>query len=122
FVQLKAIDKRLNEDGARILNLANLCTNNQVYSVAEKCYDYLIDKGAGNKYYNYARAGVLKSRFAKLRSVYPPDTLALSTLRSDYTATVNELGVVYETVGMLRQKAQLEAYYLDMLEEANITL
>lgn len=122
FVQLKAIDKRLNEDGARILNLANLCTNNQVYSVAEKCYDYLIDKGSDNKYYNYARAGVLKSRFSKLRSVYPPDTLALKTLRTDYTATVKELGVVYETVGMLRQKAQLEAYYLGMLEEANMTL
>ncbi|NEN22916.1 tetratricopeptide repeat protein [Cryomorpha ignava] len=122
FVQLKAIDKRLNEDGARILNLANLCTNNQEYNVAEKCYNYLIEKGAANKYYNYARAGVLKSRFEKLRTVYPPDTMALKTLRKDYTSTLNELGSVYETVGMLRQKAQLEAYYLDNLEGANVTL
>lgn len=122
FVQLKAIDKRLNEDGARILNLANLCTNNQEYAVAEKCYNYLIEKGSANKYYNYARAGVLQSRFEKLRTVYPPDTLALKKLRSDYTATLNELGRVYETVGMLQQKADLEAYYLDNLEAANVTL
>ena len=122
FVQLKAIDKRLNEDGARVLNLANLCTNNQEYAVAEKCYNYLIEKGPANKYYNYARAGVLQSRFEKLRTVYPPDTLALKKLRSDYTTTLNELGRVYETVGMLQQKADLEAYYLDNLEAANITL
>lgn len=122
FVQLKAIDKRLNEDGGRILNLANLCTNNQIYDVAEKCYDYLIEKGKSNKYYTYARAGALKSRFSKLQNIYPPDTVALHALRDDYTATINELGIVYETVGMLRQKAHLEAYYIDNLEAANITL
>ena len=122
FVQIKAIDKRLNEDGGRILNLASLCTNNEAYDVAEKCYDYLIEKGKSNKYYTHARAGALKSRFSKLKTVYPPDTIALKTLRDDYTATLNELGIVYETVGMLRQKAQLEAYYIDNLEAANISL
>lgn len=122
FVQLKAIDKRLNEEGERILNLANLCTNNEEYVVAEKCYKYLVDKGPSNKYYTYARAGVLESRFQKLSSEYPPDTTALRELRKDYIATLEELANVNETVGMLRQKAQLEAYYLGDLEEATITL
>lgn len=122
LVQLKAIDKRLNEDGSRILNLANLCTNNQVYDVAEKCYNYLIEKGKSNKYYTYAKAGALESRFSKLKNVYPPDTLALKTLRSDYSSTLNELGRVPETVNMLRQKAQLEAYYLNDLKAATVTL
>jgi len=122
FVQLKALDKRLDENGERILNLANLCSNNEAYKVAEKCYLYLIDKGTDGKFYEYARAGVLKSRFDALKDEYPPDTLALRKLKTDYTSTLNELGNTYQTADMLRQKADLEAYYLNELEAANITL
>ena len=122
FVQLKAIDKRLNEEGDRILNLANLCANNEEYGVAEKCYKYLVDKGPSNRYYTYARAGMLQARFEKLSREYPPDTTALRNLRAEYITTLDELANVNETVGMLRQKAKLEAYYLGDLEGATVTL
>lgn len=122
FVQIRALDRRLNESGDRVLNLANLCINNEEYVVAEKCFKYLVEKGPSNKFYSYARAGALDARFAELRSVYPPDTSAMRTLRNDYIQTINELNSSYETVRMLRQKAELEAYYLNDLEGANMTL
>lgn len=122
YIQLRALDKRLGEDGQRLLRLAGLCTSNEAYAVAEKCYQYIADKGKTNPYYNYARTGVLKSRFQKLSTVFPPDTLALESLRAEYTSTLNELGVSGETIGLMRQKALLEASYLGDLEAANITL
>lgn len=122
YIQLKALDKRLGEDGQRLLQLASLCTNNQEFSVAEKCYQYIAAKGKINPYYNYARTGVLKSRFQKLSIEYPPDTLALTELKSAYSKTLEELGVNNETIGLMRQKALLEAHYLGDLEAANLTL
>jgi tetratricopeptide (TPR) repeat protein len=122
YIQLKALDKRLGEDGQRLLQLAGLCTNNGQYDVAEKCYQYIADKGKSNPYYNYARTGVLKSKFQSLSEAFPPDTAALKALRMDYTGTLTELGVSSETIGLMRQKALLEAYYLGDLEAANTTL
>ncbi|MCZ4408594.1 tetratricopeptide repeat protein [Cryomorphaceae bacterium 1068] len=122
YIQLKALDKRLGEDGQRLLQLAGLCTNNGEYDVAEKCYQYIADKGKSNPYYNYARTGVLKSKFQSLSTAFPPDTVALQALRTEYAGTLAELGVNSETIGLMRQKALLEAYYLGDLEAANTTL
>lgn len=122
YVQIKAIDKRLNEDGERMLNLANLCANNGAYNVAAKCYKYIVDKGKGNRFYTYARAGMLYAQFEELKEQYPPDTLKFTTLKQDYTDAISEMGTSRETVELYRERASLEAYYLGDLEEANITL
>jgi len=122
YIQLKAIDKRLNENGQRLLNLASLCSNNQNFRVAKKCYKYIADKGPDNPYYPFARAGVLKSEFEDQRRSFPLDTVALKKLEKDYEGLLDELGKNRETVGILRQKAQLQAYYLSNLEGATMSL
>ncbi|MCA1762153.1 MAG: tetratricopeptide repeat protein [Cryomorphaceae bacterium] len=122
FIQLKAIDKRLGENGQRLLSLANLCLNNKEFRVAAKCYEYLVEKGEENPYYVYARAGELKASFEDLRRAFPPDTSALEKLDEKYASLLAELGKNRETIGVLRQKAQLEAYYLGRLKDANVTL
>lgn len=122
YIQLKAIDKRLNENGQRLLNLASLSLNNREYKVAKKCYKYIADKGPDNPYYAFAKAGVLKSEFEDLRRTYPIDSVGLNSLNQDYTSLLDELGRNRETVGLLRQKAQLQAYYIDDLEGATISL
>lgn len=122
YVQIKAIDKRLNEDGERMLNLANLCANNGAYNVAGKCYKYIVDKGKDNRFYNFARAGMLSAQFEELKEQYPPDTLKFNALRQDYSNAISEMGINRETVELYRERASLEAYYLGDLQEANVTL
>jgi tetratricopeptide (TPR) repeat protein len=122
FIQLKAIDKRLNEDGYRVLNLAGLAINNAAFNVASKCYRYVAEKGPKNPYYGYARAGELRADFEAMRNVYPPDSAALNTLADRYEATIKELGKSNETMAMIRQKALLESAYLNDLTRANVTL
>ncbi len=122
YVQLKAIDKRLGEDGQRLLNLASLCMNNQAYDVAEKSYEYIVEKGPDNPYYPFAKAGILKARFEAIRMTFPPDSAELISLRQDYDKNIEDLQGQSEVVGMMRQKAVLEAYYLGDFEAANVTL
>jgi len=122
YIQLRALDKRLGEDGRRLLQLASLCISNEAFDVAEKCYRYIAEKGESNSFYSYARTGMLKARFEALRREFPPDTTALKELREEYTQTLYELGVSAETTGLMRQKARLEGYYLGDLQAANVTL
>ncbi len=122
YVQLKAIDKRLGENGQRLLNLANLCINNGAFDVARKSYQYIVDKGVENPYYAYARSGVLTSTFEELKRQFPPDTAALRALRMSYNTVLAELGFNKETIATQQERANLEAYYLSDLTAANITL
>jgi len=122
FVQLKAIDKRLSEDGYRVLNLAGLAINNQSFDVAVKCYRYIAEKGTSGPYYAYARAGELRAEFEVLLIDYPVDTLGLKALNQKYEDVLVELGKNSETIPLLRQKALLEGQYLLDLEKANETL
>lgn len=122
YVQIRAIDKRLNEDGERMLNLANLCANNGAYNVAGKCYKYIVEKGKDNRFYNFARAGMLNAQFEELKEQYPPDTVKFNALRQDYSNAISEMGTNRETVELFRERASLEAYYLGDLVEANVTL
>jgi len=122
LIQLKALDRRLNEDGRRLLNFAGLCINNDAFQVASEAYDYIADKGRDNPYFAYAKAGALKARFEHIRRDYPVDTTDLRTLHDDYTRTLEDLGMGSETIGLMQQKANLEAYYLGDLYAANVTL
>lgn len=122
FVQIKALDKRQNEDGQRVLNLATLCMNNKAYDIASKCYAYIAEKGPTNTYYVYARAGQLRADFEQLRSVYPPDSAAMRILKTRYDEALDELGHRREAVNLYRQKAKLEAFYLGEAEKATATL
>ena len=45
FIYSKALDKRLNEDGHRMYELATIAHENQAYKAAIDAYEYLIKKG-----------------------------------------------------------------------------
>jgi tetratricopeptide (TPR) repeat protein len=118
FVQLRGLDKRMNEQGQRLLNLAGLCVNNEAYDIAAKCYNYIIEKGPTNPYYNFSRSKALRAEFEVLRVAYPPDEVALKALESSYASLITELPGESETVNLYRELAVLRAYYLGDLEGA----
>ena len=45
FGQAKSIDRRMNEDGGRIIELAGLCIANKDFDVAIDAYKYILKKG-----------------------------------------------------------------------------
>ena len=121
FIQLRALDKRLKEDGSRILNLAALCVNNKAYATAEKCYNYLIDKGPESPYYIYAKKELLSTRFTEIRDEFAAPQEELKRLKTDYQNAIAELGPI-ESVSMSRELAKLEAWYLHELDSAAVRL
>ena len=67
FRQLRSIDQRLNEEGERLLDLAEVVINHQSFDVAEDIYRYVAGIGEDGRYYMEARQGLLDVKFRKLQ-------------------------------------------------------
>ena len=118
FIQARGIDKRLNETGERILSLGKLCQNNQDYGTAEKCYQYVVDKGASSPLYISARMELINSINQKVTSGGNYSIDDLTKLEQDYIKTLNDIGKSSATAPLIRGFAHLKAFYLHKSDEA----
>lgn len=120
FLHSKALDKRLNEDGTRLVNLAKLCASNLAYDVAIKSFQYVIDKGPNNVYYIESKIGLVDVMNQKIiNNVYTQHDLI--ELEKIYKSNLEELGKNAKTAKLIKGLAHLQAFYLNKTEEA-ITL
>ncbi len=118
FAQSKALDKRLKEDGTRIMELAKLCTSNENYEVAEKCYQYIIGKGKENAYYDMAVIEKLNTSYARITSRNNPPITEVLLLESNIEAAIKDYGISNLSLPLIKKSALLKAYYLDKPAEA----
>ena len=116
--QAKALDKRLKEDGARLMSIASMATANQQYDVAIRDYQYVIEKGIDGPNYIQARMELLDVSNKKLTTSNTYTTADLLLLENEYVATLNELGKNARTVSLMRGLAHLRAFYLDQPDTA----
>ena len=91
FLQAKALDKRLKEDGYRIYDLAETFLDNNYYDLAIKSYQYIIDKGSKNYYYVDAHINLLFALGNK-------ESTDLEKLDALYASTIKKLGENNNTV------------------------
>ena len=122
FLQAKALDKRMNEDGSRILNIAAMAVSNTNYDAALKCYKYIVDKGPTTPNYIQARMEFLNTLNKKVTESNTYTAEDLQLLERDYLATLNELGRKAQTATLVRGLAHLNAFYLDRPDSAIIAL
>lgn len=118
FAQSKALDKRNKEDGFRMMELGKVCVTNEAYDIAEKCYNYVLDKGKDNYNYNQAyieSANAQYDKIVKQRNYTKED---LVQLKIKLKTTIAEFGVNQLTIPLMRKLANLEAYYLNDLSAA----
>lgn len=118
FLQAKVFDKRYKEDGSRIYQLANLALQNQAYDDAILMYNHIIQQGAEGGQFMNAKMGLMDAKRQKITASSSPAMVDLQSLDADYNAFLTEFGRTYITASVLRQQAQLHAYYIHNLERA----
>ncbi len=118
FVQSKALDKRLKEDGKRLFDLAKICSDNERYDVAEKCYQYVIDKGPQYGYYDVASVDIINCEYDWLTLKPQPSTEELVVLENKYLKAVQKYKESNLANFLIRNLANLQTYYLDKAEQA----
>ncbi len=113
FTQLKALDKKDDKNGGRIMSLGNTCLNNENFDVAIKCYDFIIELGNSGRNFNAAKSNRLKALKLKLTKGGNFSQEELIALKNNYELTLESLGWNAYSISTIQDLAQLEAYYLN---------
>jgi tetratricopeptide (TPR) repeat protein len=118
FIQAKALDRRLNEGGQRLFNLARLSASNKDFDVAIEAYNYVIKKAKDPDLLLTSRVELLNTEFQKTTSTQGYKTETIRELGNKYRAALTELGRNVQTVPLVRDLAHIEAFYLDHSDSA----
>jgi tetratricopeptide (TPR) repeat protein len=113
LVQSKAMDKRFDEGGVRLMELARIAIANKDFSTAFKSYEYVLNLGRNDANYVQARIGAVQARYAQLTNMPEPSREDLLDLDQRAANTLEELKLNKQTVELLRDRAHLKAYYLN---------
>lgn len=117
--QAKALDKRLNENGTRVYDLAEIAANDKDYDVAIAAYDYIVaEKGAISTFYIQAKQKSLRCKRLKITETYDYTQEDIRALEREYQRFLDEFGRRKNTAPILFELAELEAFYLNDLDQA----
>ncbi len=118
FVQSKALDKRLKEDGRRVFELGKLCVANQEWDCAKRCFEYVVEKGPGFVFYDAANVEELNAEYLYLTTAPQPDQSALRLLEGKLKTALEKYRESKMQLSLLRNLANLQAFYLNETDEA----
>ncbi len=119
FRQVKAIDRRLKENGARIYQLAAVAANDKDYESAIMAYDYIIqEKGGTSSFYIEAKRELLRCKRSQIVEGYRYTEVDLEKLELEYESFLNEFGRNKTTASIVAELADLEAFYLNNQNKA----
>jgi tetratricopeptide (TPR) repeat protein len=119
--QTIALDRRLKEDGERVLELAQLFVNEKEYKFAIEAFSHLLAKGSSNRFYITSKVNILNAQ-NKLMLQGSYSSKELTKLEADYQDLLNEFGKNLNTSFAIRQLANLQAFYLNKSEKAQLLL
>jgi tetratricopeptide (TPR) repeat protein len=123
--QMIALDRRMNEEGFRVFDLAEIAEKDKDYATAIKAYQYIVDnKSENNPYFMQAKRKQLSCRIEQLNSEGSLPKEELLKIRDAFDAALTTLGTNNRTAEISLEKAIFEAYYMnrtdlaiDILEE-----
>lgn len=117
--QAKALDRRLDENGIRIFQLAQTAFTDKDYDAAIQAFDYIVTaKGPNSLFYVDAKKESLRARRLKLVEGYDYTEAQLREIERAYESFLDEFGRNRLTAPLVAELADLEAFYLNDLDKA----
>lgn len=118
LVQAKALDKRLDENGFRLVDLAKLATNNEDYETAHEAYSAVISKGPTCDYYITAKMENLQVMYIEYTNKPDEDIESIKNLETAYELALDELGITASTAILVKELAHIQGFHLQNTEDA----
>jgi len=116
--QTLALDRRLKEEGERVLSLSRILTENKAFEQSIEALNYLASKGTDSRYYIPAKIDLLNVKTRMLTTGGKFSKEDLLQLEKDYLFLLEEFGRNSGTAFAIRQLCNLQAYYLQKPQEA----
>jgi tetratricopeptide (TPR) repeat protein len=118
FTQARALDRRLKEEGGRMMPLARICLENNAFSEAGQGFQYVVSLGPNGPFYLDARMGLVETLDRKIKSEGTRQPKLLAMLDSNYKALIEFLGPYPQANPIKIKYARLLAFDLGRPEEA----
>jgi len=109
--QVVSLDKRNNNRGSRVLQLADLCIKNQAYVVAIDGYSYVVELGKNEPKFDAGQNGLINALYLKTTSSLVPNQVEVSSLIDKIEKYVGGKGVTYATAQSQFRLAELQIFY-----------
>lgn len=122
FIQARSLDKRLNQGGSKVFELAYQSYQSKDYKNSARMYQYIMDEYPDGELYPYARTWMIKSKEEVVKNSYPIEDEAITDLIEQYKRLIADLGNNIKTAEAMRNMALLQAFYLHDYSGAISTL
>jgi tetratricopeptide (TPR) repeat protein len=117
--QARALDRRLDESGERVLQIGRMAANAKDYETAISAFDYITDnKSPADVFYLEAKREGLLTRRRAITDGYDYTREDLVILETAYEEFLNEFGTNPASARIAIQLAELEALFLNNLDKA----
>jgi tetratricopeptide (TPR) repeat protein len=118
LIQVQALDKRIDEQGRRVLELGNVCVENNDYETARKAFKYVTNLGEGKLYYYQAENALLNTRFLEVTTNRNYSSEELKNTLTEYQTTLNRVGKKRSSIPLIIEMSHIQAFYADQSKEA----
>lgn len=122
LTQIQALDKRLNEQGRRVLDLGRICVENKEYETARKCFKYVTNLGSDQLYYYQAETALLNTRFLEVTTNRNYSKEELDATLLEYNTTINRVGKKRSSISLIIEMCHIQAFYANQASNAITTL
>lgn len=113
LVQAISLDKRMGENGFRQMDIGRLALNNDDLATARKAYESVVAKGPSNDYYITARTELLQVMRSEVLSNPRHSREQVMALKDAYLRALLEMGESAQTAILIKELANVEAFYLN---------
>ena len=117
LAQCQSIDRKTNDQGGQIINLASICLNNKQFEVAKEGYQYEINKGKSNPFYGQALTGAINAEYQQLKTANSKDAKAYERLSKRIGEAYNDINT-NDLTKLTVIQADIMAYQLGQTDEA----
>ncbi|MDB4922305.1 tetratricopeptide repeat protein [Mucilaginibacter sp.] len=115
--QALALSRRQNDDGSNIFELCRTLTANEAYDAAIRGYEYLVSKGKDQQLYIPSKIELINTKNSRVTSGKYTNEDLLS-LEKDYNNLLIEFGKNANTAFAMQKLANLQAFKLHKLTDA----
>ncbi|SHJ34477.1 Tetratricopeptide repeat-containing protein [Tangfeifania diversioriginum] len=116
--QSVSLDRRTGEEDAQIYRLGLMALNNKEYESAGNAFDYLLEKGEANPFYNQSFVQKIHASYMHFTLENPDDISEADKLAGEFQEGLELLGYSPATLNVMQEYAHLLAFYLDETEKA----
>ncbi len=120
--QVKALDRRLEEGGRRVVELARQATTGNDFNTAIAAYQYAIENCRNREFMFAARSEMLQVMFTRIELELDNSIADYERLEEAITTALAEEGISADNIDMVRNLAKLKAFYLNKTADAQFLL